>query len=243
MEELTSSVGRNSESAANADRFTRGSVSAAREGGDSMQRVVGTMGELGDFARRITEIVSVIDSIAFQTNILALNAAVEAARAGEQGRGFAVVAAEVRALAQRSAAASKDVANLATESRQRIEHGNAQVAAAGAQIEHVVGAFEQVTTIMAEISTASGEQARGISQVNQTVAQLDSVTQQNAQLVQRSVLVASGLRREAERLGAAVKAFIIDKENRNEHQLPAPPLALPGGARRPRGRMRERTDA
>jgi methyl-accepting chemotaxis protein len=210
MEELTGSVQRNSESAVSADRFTTDSALAARDGGEAMRRVVATMGDLDGSARRITEIVAVIDSIAFQTNILALNAAVEAARAGEQGRGFAVVAAEVRSLAQRSAAAAKDVAALAQESSERVRHGNAQVESAGEKIAQVVAAFEKVTAIVAEISSASREQARGISQVNQTVTQLDGVTQQNAQLVQRSVSAAGALGREAERLTSAVKAFVLD---------------------------------
>jgi methyl-accepting chemotaxis protein len=243
MEELTSSVQSNSDSAAGADRFMRGSSEAARESGEAMKRVVATMGELGDSARRITEIVGAIDGIAFQTNILALNAAVEAARAGEQGRGFAVVAAEVRALAQRSAAAAKDVAALAAESRERIEHGNSQVASAGQRIDALVAAFEKVAASMAGISAASGEQARGIGQVNRTVTQLDGVTQQNAQLVQRSVSVATGLRREAERLGAAAGSFILDQENPHGSEPEAPRLALDGGDRRAGGLLRVRADA
>jgi methyl-accepting chemotaxis protein len=243
MEQLTSSVQRNSDSAANADRFTRDSAQAARDGGEAMQRVVGTMADLGVSARRITEIVATIDGIAFQTNILALNAAVEAARAGEQGRGFAVVASEVRALAQRCAAAAKDVSNLAAESRERIEHGNTQVGSAGAQIERVVDAFGRVTAIMGEISAASSEQARGILQVNTTVTQLDGVTQQNAQLVQRSVSVAGGLRREAERLGAAVKAFIIDQEKEHESGTSTHAVEVAVGDRRVGGLLRLRADA
>jgi len=243
MEELTSSVQSNSEGAANADRFMRGSTQAARDGGEAMHRVVSTMGALGDSARRITEIVATIDGIAFQTNILALNAAVEAARAGEQGRGFAVVAAEVRALAQRSAAAAKDVALLAAESRERIDQGNSQVAAAGERIEGLVATFEKMSATVAEISAASGEQARGIAQVNRTVTQLDGVTQQNAQLVQRSVSVAAGLRREAERLGAAVESFVINRENPHEEQPDTPRLEVDGGDRRAHGLLRLRADA
>ena len=243
MEELTASVQRNSEGAQSADQFVRGSAQAAREGGAAMQRVVGTMGDLGASARRITEIVATIDGIAFQTNILALNAAVEAARAGEQGRGFAVVAAEVRALAQRSAAAAKDVATIAGESRERIEQSNTQVTSAGAQIERMVSAFETVTATMAEISAASGEQARGILQVNSTITQLDGVTQQNAQLVQRSLAVSTDLRRETERLDAAMKAFIIQREDPNEHSIDAPRLEADRGPRGAGRLLRLRTNS
>ncbi|HET7729670.1 MAG TPA: methyl-accepting chemotaxis protein [Usitatibacter sp.] len=210
MEELTASVSRNREGAAHADEYSRESTSLARKGGEAVDRVTATMESVGESARRIADIVSVIESIAFQTNILALNAAVEAARAGEQGRGFAVVATEVRSLAQRSAEAARDISALASESRRRVEEGGSAVESAGQTIRDIIASFERVGQVMGEIAAASVEQGHGIEQVNQTVTQLDGVTQNNARLVQESVAAANGLRSEARRLEAAVEAFTLD---------------------------------
>ncbi|MCZ8293389.1 MAG: methyl-accepting chemotaxis protein, partial [Hylemonella sp.] len=168
---------------------------------------VGTMKGINDSARKIHDIISVIDGIAFQTNILALNAAVEAARAGEQGRGFAVVASEVRSLAGRSAEAAKEIKNLITDSVQRVEQGSAQVDQAGATMNEVVAAIRRVTDIMAEISAASGEQSAGVSQVGEAVTNMDQATQQNAALVEQMAAAASSLRSQAQDLVQAVSVF------------------------------------
>ena len=210
MEELTVSVQQNAESAGNADRVSRESAEVAGKGGRAVEQVVHSMGSIRDSSDRIAEIIALIDGIAFQTNILALNAAVEAARAGEQGRGFAVVAAEVRSLAQRSAAAAKDIANLIAESRQRVTTGVDEVEAAGETIGRIVESVERVRAIVGEISTASTEQSHGIEQVHRTVRQLDGVTQHNAQLVQSTVGAAEALRAQAEKLAAAVSVFRLE---------------------------------
>jgi methyl-accepting chemotaxis protein len=169
--------------------------------------VVHTMTEISASSKRIADIISVIDGIAFQTNILALNAAVEAARAGEQGRGFAVVATEVRSLAQRSADAAKEIKSLIQASVERVEQGSVQVDKAGQAMDDIVNKVKQVTALIDQISTASGEQITGIDQVNAAVSQLDDATQQNASLVQQSTQAAGSLQNQASRLAEAIAVF------------------------------------
>jgi len=179
----------------------------AVKGGEVVAQVVGTMKGINDSARKIHDIISVIDGIAFQTNILALNAAVEAARAGEQGRGFAVVASEVRSLAGRSAEAAKEIKTLITDSVQRVEQGSAQVDQAGATMNEVVAAIRRVTDIMGEISAASSEQSSGVSQVGEAVTQMDQATQQNAALVEQMAAAAASLKMQAQELVQTVAVF------------------------------------
>jgi methyl-accepting chemotaxis protein len=179
----------------------------AQRGGEVVGQVVQTMKGIQDASRKIGDIISVIDGIAFQTNILALNAAVEAARAGEQGRGFAVVAAEVRSLAQRSASAAKEIKGLINTSVERVEQGTAQVDQAGNTMEDVVRSIQRVTDIVGEISSASGEQSAGVSQVGQAVTAMDQATQQNAALVEQSAAAAESLKQQAEQLLHSVAVF------------------------------------
>ncbi len=213
MEQLSSTVQQNTEHATEADRLVKGAAEVAQRGGSAVSAVVGTMGEISDSSHKMAEIVSVIDGIAFQTNILALNAAVEAARAGEQGKGFAVVAGEVRSLAQRSAQAAREIKQLIDESLQKVEAGAQQASAAGDIMQDVVRSVDSVTTIMAEIATASREQSDGIGQVNAAVADMDGVTQQNAALVQEAAAAAGSLQDQARRLTELVAVF---KVNANE---------------------------
>ncbi|RYG25479.1 MAG: chemotaxis protein, partial [Burkholderiales bacterium] len=184
MEELTSTVRQNADNARQANQLAASASSIALHGGTVVAQVVATMGDIDDSARKIVDIISVIDGIAFQTNILALNAAVEAARAGEQGRGFAVVAAEVRSLAHRSAAAAKEIKTLIGDSVVKVDAGSQLVAQAGNTMNDVVDSVRRVTDLMAEIAAASQEQSAGIEQVNQAISQMDQVTQQNAALVE-----------------------------------------------------------
>ncbi|NUT63262.1 methyl-accepting chemotaxis protein [Herbaspirillum sp. C9C3] len=207
MEQITSTVRRNADHARQANAMA-GSVSeVASRSGLVVSDVVSTMDEIQGSAREIAEIISVIDGIAFQTNILALNAAVEAARAGEQGRGFAVVASEVRSLAQRSATAAKEIKDLIGNSVQKVEAGSQLVRNAGATIEELVVSVRSVTQIMSEISAASGEQEAGIEQVNQAIAQMDTVTQQNAALVEEAAAATEALKEQARRLAESVSVF------------------------------------
>jgi methyl-accepting chemotaxis protein len=211
MEELTSTVRQNADNARQANQLVQGATREAEKGGQVVDEVVATMGSISDSSRKIVEIIGVIDGIAFQTNILALNAAVEAARAGEQGRGFAVVATEVRSLAQRSAAAAKEIKDLIGDSVQKVENGTRLVDAAGATMGEIVGAVRRVADLMAEIDAASTEQSQGIGQVNQSIAEMDDATQQNAALVEEAAAAAAALREQADRLAQVVSAFRLDE--------------------------------
>ena len=209
MEQLTGIVRQNADNARHASALAGDASSTASQGGEVVARVVSTMGEISDSSRKIVDIIGVIEGIAFQTNILALNAAVEAARAGEQGRGFAVVAGEVRTLAQRSAAAAKEIKALIGESAERVATGSTLVSEAGATMERIVQAIARVTQIMDEISAASAEQSSGIEQVNQAVTQMDQVTQQNAALVEQAAAAAESLEEQAQELARAVSVFRV----------------------------------
>jgi methyl-accepting chemotaxis protein len=210
MEELTSTVKQNAENAKQANQLAIGASGVAGKGGAVVGQVVGTMASINESSRKIVDIISVIDGIAFQTNILALNAAVEAARAGEQGRGFAVVAAEVRNLAQRSAAAAKEIKELIGDSVDKVENGTKLVGEAGQTMEEIVTSIKRVTDIMAEISAASSEQSAGIEQVNQAITQMDEVTQQNAALVEEAAAAAESLEEQAQNLSQSVSVFKLD---------------------------------
>ncbi|MDQ8031473.1 methyl-accepting chemotaxis protein [Bordetella genomosp. 1] len=207
MEELSSTVKQNAENARQANQMAATASSVAERGHEAVAGVVQTMGAIADSSKRISEIVGVIDSIAFQTNILALNAAVEAARAGEQGKGFAVVATEVRSLAQRSAGAAKEIKGLIEDSTGKVQQGSQQVQTAGGTMTEILDSVRRVTDIMGEISAASQEQASGIDQVNLAVSQMDAVTQQNAALVEEAAAAASSLENQADRLREAVAIF------------------------------------
>ena len=208
MEQLTSTVQQNAANAKRADELARAASDMAVRGGDVVQQVVGTMGSIDQSSRKIVDIISVIDGIAFQTNILALNAAVEAARAGEQGRGFAVVASEVRSLAQRSAPA-KEIKGLIDDSVAKVGVGTQLVEQAGATMGEVVAGVKSVTTMVAEISAASGEQSAGIAQVNQAISQMDQSTQQNAALVEEALAAAQSLSQQAVALSQTVGQFRV----------------------------------
>lgn len=207
MEELTSTVKQNADNAKQANKLAQQAAEVAIKGGSVVSQVVGTMGLINDSSKKIVDIISVIDGIAFQTNILALNAAVEAARAGEQGRGFAVVASEVRNLAQRSAAAAKEIKVLIGDSVDKVEIGSKQVAQAGATMDEVVSSIQRVTDIMVEITAASQEQSQGIDQINTAIVEMDNVTQQNAALVEEAAAAASSMLDQSRDLIKAVDAF------------------------------------
>jgi methyl-accepting chemotaxis protein-1 (serine sensor receptor) len=207
MEQLSATVKQNAENAQQANQLAHAASSTARQGGEVVAQVVGTMKGINDSSRRIADIIQVIDGIAFQTNILALNAAVEAARAGEQGRGFAVVASEVRSLAGRSAAAAKEIKTLIDVSVERVSQGTAQVDQAGITMSEVVAGIQRVTDLMGEISAASNEQSLGVSQVGEAVMQMDQVTQQNAALVEEMAAAASSLKAQAQELVGTVAVF------------------------------------
>ena len=231
MEELTSTVRQNAEHARQANQLAIGAHGVASQGGDVVGQVVTTMSAIEASSKKIAEIISVIDGIAFQTNILALNAAVEAARAGEQGRGFAVVASEVRTLAQRSAAAAKEIKGLIDDSVGKVNDGSALVHKAGATMGEIVASVQRVTDIMAEISAASQEQSAGIEQVNQTVVQMDETTQQNAALVEEATAAARAMEEQAGHLSEAVSIFVVDEaETVVAPRAPAPRVAAPAPA-------------
>nr|WP_274600604.1 methyl-accepting chemotaxis protein [Halomonas sp. SH5A2] len=207
MEQLTTTVKQNADNARHATQLAQDASTTASSGGEVVERVITTMHGISDSSKKVTDIISVIDSIAFQTNILALNASVEAARAGEQGRGFAVVASEVRNLASRSADAAKEIKALIEASSTQVKEGSVLVESAGETMREVVSSVRRVTDIMDEISAASQEQSSGIEQVNQAVSQMDEVTQQNAALVQEASSAASSLEEQAARLESVVSAF------------------------------------
>jgi methyl-accepting chemotaxis protein len=207
MEQMGSTASQNADNARQASQLAASASSVAVQGGEVVNQVVQTMRDINESSRKISDIIGVIDGIAFQTNILALNAAVEAARAGEQGRGFAVVAAEVRNLAQRSAEAAKQIKGLINASVERVEQGTALVDRAGSTMQEVVNSIRRVTDLVGEISSASNEQNAGVSQVSEAVSQMDQATQQNAALVEESAAAASNLRGQAEQLVQAVSVF------------------------------------
>ena len=215
MEELTSTVKQNADNARQANQLAVSASSVAVKGGAVVSQVVQTMEAINTSSKKIVDIIGVIDGIAFQTHILALNAAVEAARAGEQGRGFAVVAAEVRNLAQRSAAAAKEIKTLIGDSVDKVEEGSKQVAEAGKTMDEIVGSVKRVTDIMAEITVASQEQTSGIEQINQAITQMDQVTQQNAALVEEAAAAAASLQEQASGLSQVVSVFKLDQDQRN----------------------------
>ena len=220
MEELTSTVKQNADNAREANQLAATASDVARKGGEVVSQVVGTMGEINSSASKIADIIGVIDGIAFQTNILALNAAVEAARAGEQGRGFAVVAGEVRNLAQRSAAAAKEIKDLIGDSVEKVETGSRLVDQAGRTMEDVVGSVKRVSDIISEIAAASDEQRAGIEQVNQAITQMDQVTQQNAALVEQAAAAAEAMQDQAAGLAGLVGTFRTGDEGRMAAALP-----------------------
>ncbi|MFJ3054853.1 methyl-accepting chemotaxis protein [Herbaspirillum sp. NPDC087042] len=210
LEQLTSVVQQNSANARQANQLAQSASSIASQGGDVVRQVVDTMNSIHASSRKIVDIIAVIDGIAFQTNILALNAAVEAARAGEQGRGFAVVASEVRSLAQRSAAAAKEIKELIDDSVDKVGSGSKLVEQAGNTMSEIVDSVRHVTQIVGDIADASEEQSAGISQVNQAIAQMDQGTQQNAALVEEAAAAAQALQQQAETLESVVSAFKLD---------------------------------
>ena len=210
MEELTSTVKQNADNAHQANSLANSASDVASRGGAVVAQVVETMAEINESARKIVDIISVIDGIAFQTNILALNAAVEAARAGEQGRGFAVVAAEVRTLAQRSAAAAKEIKELIGNSVEKVDAGSKLVDAAGTTMNEVVESVKRVNDIISEIAAASAEQTAGIEQINRAIMEMDNVTQQNASLVEEAAAAAESMQDQAGSLAKAVEVFKLD---------------------------------
>ncbi|HEY6774685.1 MAG TPA: methyl-accepting chemotaxis protein [Oxalicibacterium sp.] len=220
MEELASTVKQTADHASQANRLTLSASEVAGKGGSAVQNVSATMNEISTSAKRIVDIIGLIDGIAFQTNILALNAAVEAARAGEQGRGFAVVAAEVRSLAQRSAGAAKEIKTLIDDSVQKVETGNQLVGSAIATMGEIVQSVQQVTDIMNEIATATREQGNGIDQVNMAVTQMDETTQQNAALVEQSAAAAKSLEEQTLQLLRSISVFRTGREQ-DAHNGPA----------------------
>jgi len=207
MQGLTEQVQHTAQAARQTNQLADSAADRARAGATVMSEVVGTMEGISTASRKISDIIAVIDGVAFQTNILALNAAVEAARAGEQGRGFAVVASEVRTLAQRSAQAAKEIKTLILDSVERVNAGTQQVSRAGASMDEILSAVQRVTTTVNEITQASAGQSDGIGQINQAVTQLDSMTQQNAALVEQTAAAAESLKQQAQGLNDTVSVF------------------------------------
>ena len=243
MEELGTTVRHNADNASQANQLAQRASEVATQGGSVVSEVVGTMKDINDSSRKIADIISVIDGIAFQTNILALNAAVEAARAGEQGRGFAVVASEVRSLAQRSAAAAKEIKELITDSVSRVEAGSALVDKAGVTMEEVVASIRRVTDIVGEISAASAQQSAGVGQVGEAVSSMDQATQQNAALVEEMAAAADSLSTQARSLVQAVSVFKLNASKSDLRPVtevapraprsPNPQVPVPAPARPP----------
>jgi methyl-accepting chemotaxis protein len=231
MEELTTTVVQNADNAQQANQLTKSAAEIAEKGGAVVADVIETMGTINASATRIVDIISVIDGIAFQTNILALNAAVEAARAGEQGRGFAVVATEVRNLAQRSASAAKEIKELIGNSVQSISVGSALVEQAGTTMNQVVSSVSRVTDIMAEIAAASSEQRTGIAHVNTAIVDMDGVTQQNAALVEQAAAAAASMQEQAANLAQLVSRFHLADDDQARAAGGNRPAAL--GRKRP----------
>ena len=228
MEELTCTVQQNADNARQANQLALAASSVAKMGGNVVGQVVDTMGSIKDSSRKIVDIIGVIDAIAFQTNILALNAAVEAARAGEQGRGFAVVASEVRNLAQRSAGAAKEIKTLIGDSVTQVDMGSKLVDEAGQTMNLIVTSIKQVADIMGEITAATQEQSNGINEVNQSITQMDEMTQQNAALVEQAAAAAEGLQDQAQKLAEAVSIFVLPGDDSERGQTrTAPPRAAP----------------
>ncbi len=242
MEELSSTVKQNADNARQANQLAMSASTVAVKGGEVVSQVVDTMKGINDSSKKIADIISVIDGIAFQTNILALNAAVEAARAGEQGRGFAVVASEVRSLAGRSADAAKEIKTLITASVERVAHGTTLVDQAGATMTEVVSSIRRVTDIMGEISAASAEQSAGVAQIGEAVSQMDQATQQNAALVEESAAAAESLKTQAEQLVQAVAVFKLGQERgANPGIVHAPAANAPVAERRSPARAKNVT--
>jgi methyl-accepting chemotaxis protein len=231
MEQLTASARQNAEGARHGTEVATRAATVAVKGGEVVARVVGTMSSINSSSRRVVDIIGLIDGIAFQTNILALNAAVEAARAGEHGRGFAVVASEVRVLAQRAAAAAKDIKTLIGDSAAKVEDGTKLVQEAGRTMSETVESIKQVEQIMARIAGASNEQASGIEQVNQTLTQLDDVTQQNAALVEQASASMEALQHQAQDLAGTISVFKVAAQEAAAGAEARESLASGGGER------------
>ncbi|MGK5053680.1 methyl-accepting chemotaxis protein [Janthinobacterium sp. RB2P8] len=239
MEELTSTVKQNADNAREANKLAATASDVAIKGGSVVSQVVDTMSSINESAKKIVDIIGVIDGIAFQTNILALNAAVEAARAGEQGRGFAVVASEVRNLAQRSAGAAKEIKILIDDSAEKTERGTRLVGQAGVTMGEVVDSVRRVTDIMSEIASASQEQSAGIEQVNLSIIEMDGMTQQNAALVEQAAAAAQSLQDQAAELAHVVSIFkLVDGEEKPAAYVPAPVATAPVAVRKPAPALR-----
>jgi methyl-accepting chemotaxis protein len=242
MEELTATVRRNSEHARQANVLATSASGVSERAGSVVSEVVQTMGTIHEASQKIVEIISVIDGIAFQTNILALNAAVEAARAGEQGRGFAVVASEVRSLAQRSATAAKEIKALIGGSVEQVALGNKLVQEAGTTMSEVMDSVKGVTQIMVEIMSASEEQATGIEQINQALTQMDQVTQQNAALVEEAAAAAESMREQTAALVHAVGVFKLEQSG-GTYEAEAVTPRVPASTNAPRRLVRSASAA